>query len=342
MMSTSILWRARLSSWVGYGHAALALAQAVRRHGWPIGFDATLGQGETLESVPGWIKPLLVIPGKETACVWVTPPHLPYTIDRPTIVYTMWESTRLDRAWVRQLNRATAVVVPCTWCAATFSASGVTAPLSVVPLGVDPTIYHATDRPEPGEPFVVGLAGRMAHGGNRKGIVEAIQAFRAAFTTESVRLEIKCLPDDPVPDFGDPRVLIRRGHWTAAQMAAWYRSLDLFLSASKGDGWGLHLLEAMACGTPCVTSLWSGPADYCDALNSYSTPYTLAPAEGVYHGYGHWVVPTRDGLIAALRAAESDRAFCRRKGEHAAALAARFTWDRSGESLSAILERMTA
>lgn len=46
----------------------------------------------------------------------------------------------------------------------------------------------------------------------------------------------------------------------AAELAAWYGTCDVLLNATRGEGFGLPLVEAQACGTPVITGAWStGP-----------------------------------------------------------------------------------
>lgn len=58
-----------------------------------------------------------------------------------------------------------------------------------------------------------------------------------------------------------------------AEMAQLYRAADLFVSSSWFEGYALPPLEAMACGTPVVTTNSGGVLDYCSHLqNSYIVP----------------------------------------------------------------------
>ena len=48
---------------------------------------------------------------------------------------------------------------------------------------------------------------------------------------------------------------------TDADMAAIYSSLDLLLATSRGEGFGLPVIEAQACGTPVIASNWTAQAE---------------------------------------------------------------------------------
>ena len=215
----------------------------------------------------------------------------------------MWESTIVPA--VEILNRAELVLVPCDWCAETFAASGVTRPIRVVPLGMDPAVFHPTADPLPLDPLVFGCAGRIHHGGMRKGIQEVADSFRAAFPAlrPDVRLRVKIWPDDPPVATGDdPRIEVLRDPLTAAGLADWYRGLSVFVTMSKGEGFGLQPLQAMACGRPVLAGFHSGHRDYLTSACGWELPCHLEPAQGVYAGLGDWYRTDPDDLVSALRA----------------------------------------
>ena len=106
-----------------------------------------------------------------------------------------------------------------------------------------------------------------------------------------------------MPDFGDPRIRIDRGFWSDAGLADWYRSLDVFFSPSMGEGWGLHLLEAMACGVPVITVLWSAERDFVPPDGCFALDCTLRPGMEVYAGQGVMAQPVPASLVTSLRSA---------------------------------------
>ncbi len=157
-----------------------------------------------------------------------------------------------------------------------------------VPLAVDTKVFqpgdpHAYRDTVPGvtdESFVIGICA-MNRDPNRKGLHEQMIAF-AGFhrmhpdsflaihstpastpglnlTALAVQLGITdavVFPDAYSYDMG----LI-----TAEQMASWYSGLDLLSACSYGEGFGLPLIEAQACGIPVVTTDASSMSELCGA-----------------------------------------------------------------------------
>lgn len=66
----------------------------------------------------------------------------------PRIAITMFESTKLPSDWVDVLNGLDAVIVPSWFCSDVFTSCGVTAPIHVIPLGVE-EIYTNESRRVP-------------------------------------------------------------------------------------------------------------------------------------------------------------------------------------------------
>jgi glycosyltransferase involved in cell wall biosynthesis len=337
---TPILWRSILCSWSGWGRAAWKLAEAVERQGQRVAFDTSIGADETYGSVPQFILDRRARAGRYALCVQCSSPKVEPPAGVPTVNFTMWESTGCHPAWVEVINRCSALVVPSAFNVATFTAAGVRCPVHVCPLGIDPTIHNLQARHPAREKFTVGMAGRWHLGGTRKGHVEGMRAFRAAFEgRDDVALEVKCWPDDPAPDFGDSRIKIVRQPMTDAELAAWYGSLDLYLDPSMGEGWGMQTHEAMACGATVATTLWSGRTEYCHFRNVIPLEYDLAPGPEPYASLGVMARPRMDSMVRALRGAAERRDGLRSFGEQAAREVSRLTWDNAAARLLAILEK---
>ena len=52
---------------------------------------------------------------------------------------------------------------------------------------------------------------------------------------------------------------------TEAQMAELYSAMDVHMLITKGEGFGLPILEAQSCGTPVIVGDWSAMAELCFA-----------------------------------------------------------------------------
>jgi glycosyltransferase involved in cell wall biosynthesis len=347
----NLIWRSRLSVWDGYGRASLTLAEDLMERGWRISFDATVAPpDESHAPLPDWVRDRIVVPRDGRLTLQFLDPSFKLPPRRPTVVFTMWESAGLKPLWVRRLSEAATILVPSLFNAVSFSAAfagaGLSCPaLGVVPLGVNLEAFTPGE-PRPRRPydsFTVGMAGRMLHGGIRKGIVEGIQAFRKAFAGRTdVRLRVKALEDDPVPDFGDPRVIIDRGYWSDSELADWYRDLDVFLSPSMGEGWGLHLLEAMACGVPLITVLWSAERDFAPSEGCLALDCTLRPGVEVYTDQGVMAAPTTASLVEQLRAAFDRRDELPAMGAVCARAARDYSWDHAADRLDLALRQAIA
>lgn len=88
-------------------------------------------------------------------------------------------------------------------------------------------------------------------------------------------------------------------------MADTYRSFDVYLSTTQGEGWGLPAMEAMACGVPCVLPDWSGFGEWAaDAalMVPCSTQATTLKKIGAIGG-----IPDKEITIAALQGMYSQR-----------------------------------
>jgi glycosyltransferase involved in cell wall biosynthesis len=258
----------------------------------------------------------------------------------------MWESGRLSRERVDGMAGASLVVVPCEWCAIVFDACGVAPPIEVVPMGYDQAVFSPPRRRAPrppGRPFKVGSAARAAHGGLRKGLDDAVAAFQAAFPDgRGAAMEVKVFPDDPAPEPGGG-VQVLRGVWPERHLATWYRSLDVFLSMSRGEGFGLMPLQAMACGTPVVAVVAGGHAEYMREGGAVPVPYTLErseeamPGNGYYEGF--WFRPDVDAAAQILRMLAAEDGLRAALGEAAVRAAAAFQWAVHDSRLAEVLAR---
>lgn len=245
------------------------------------------------------------IVGKRQLEDWEMVIHCPsFTLDgkRRTVYNTMWETTRLHKQSILSLNQADLIVVPSTFNLSTFNAQGVRRPMVKVPMGIDTSVF-SYQAPVKKDVYIFGAAGRTTAGGCRKGLQEVILSWKKAFPkkVKDVRLLIKCHPDDPDLEFDDSRIQMVKEFWTRKQLAGWYKTIDCFVSASKGEGWGLHQHEAMATGRSVIAVPFGGITEFFDESVGYPVDFTLQPSTNHYENGGLWAVPVESSLIDRMR-----------------------------------------
>lgn len=326
---------APVNHYTGYGLHTIQIARDIERlSGAYVSVRATSTSEAFGATIPADIRQRLVSgPQPEHWELLLHPPNFLPTPDKLTAYFTMWEATRLPPGGVNLLNRAEVVFTPSQWNASCFSACGVERPIRVVPLGINTGVFHYRPWPEP-EPFVFGTAGRMAHGGVRKGINEVIDAFQAAFPCErDVRLKVKCWPDCPVKAVQDARIQITAAYLGEPQLADWFAGIHVFVSAARSEGWGLMQHQAMAVGRPVMSVDFGGVREFFRPELGYALPYELKPAQKGYAGCGHWAQPSFDGLVESFRRAYEHRSEALEKGARSAAAVEGTDWSQANAVL---------
>lgn len=228
------------------------------------------------------------------------------------ILYTMFEADRWPVDWVSACNCANQVWVPSTFCKETLLASGCESPVEIVPLGVDTDVYYSESKGGESETFTIGFAGAASM---RKGFDLAVQAFTEEFgADEPVRFAVRSahLLDLTVPK--DPRIQVIGGVVSDDDMRAFYNSIDLLVLPTRGEGFGLTPLEAMACGTPVAVTNWSGCTDYLADDTLRIAVDRLESCKG-YHGVdARWASPSMASIRYCMRWAYETRETAREMG----------------------------
>lgn len=206
------------------------------------------------------------------------------------VTYTVFESDTLPVGWKENLQKSELVITASRWGAEIMRRELDGTPVAVVPEGVDPQRLHQWNRPTDQRPWrrdatladPVDSCFRLLCVGkfeDRKSYPELLEAFALAFPDRNdVRLLLR-LHNPFRPDYRQllepllsrdglhQRALIVEGSegggsLSPEAMAHLYRSAHGFVFASKAEGWGLPLIEAIACGTPYIASHYSAPTEY--------------------------------------------------------------------------------
>jgi glycosyltransferase involved in cell wall biosynthesis len=162
----------------------------------------------------------------------------------------------------------------------------------------------------------------------RKNVAAAIRAFeKFAGPNENIELVLKlsALSDETYQYLNLSKTASKTRLITSRlsqkEMSDLYRSADVLLSLHRAEGFGLHMLEAMACGKPVVATNWSGNLDFMSTDNSVLIDAKMLPVQDpfVYRSFKHafWADANVDQAAEALRALFLQPSFASRLGNAA-------------------------
>ncbi len=129
---------------------------------------------------------------------------------------------------------------------------------------------------------------------------------------------------EAIEDAGLGPRIVRPGYVPDSDLSLFYSAADAFVFPSRYEGFGLSVLEAMACGCPVITS------------NSSSLP-EIAGDAAVY------VDPDNEaGIATAVRDLVSDDDLRRRLSEQGLERAKQFSWTACAETVLGVYRRLAA
>lgn len=264
------------------------------------------------------------------------------------IGYTMLETTGIPDEWVRQANMMDEVWVPSNFNVKTFRDSGVTVPIYVMPLGVDTNFFNENIHSQKKHNKYTFLS--IFEWGERKAPEVLLKAYFDAFTKDDdVLLICKIFNNDGsidvkseidkmnLPEDGPEVLILYNQIIEDYQMPILYRSADCFVLPTRGEGWGMPILEAMACGIPALATRWSSQVDFMTEENSYfieTDGLVDAVAKCPYYEGFQWANPSLSDLSRKMRYIFEHQEEAKLKGKQAAQdVKDKWSWEKVSENM---------
>lgn len=239
------------------------------------------------------------------------------------VLFTMWETDVLPHSFIRYLPKYDQILVPCKHNVELFSQHH--PHVSAVPLGVDTTFW--TPQPKKQNTKFQFRAGGSLW--KRKGLDIVVKAFNELALPDA-ELRIKAAPHArDVPDNIESDTVFLDRQWMSLEdQREWFNQADCFIAASRGEGFGLMPLQAIALGVPTIVSLSSGQQEFAHLATS-----TIRCGKSQSETIGKWDEPNISELKEAMLWHYNNRDESHKKAIALAPQSDEFTWQKASQKL---------
>lgn len=271
--------------------------------------------------------------------------------------YFIFEYTIIPKNYVEIMNGLDGVFTASEWGVEVLRKNGVTAPLHVVPGGVDSSIFNSSTCNLDPKRF------RFLHMGkaeSRKGTSLVIKAFNEAFKGDR-KIRLSLFIDNPhLREFNadmfletlhkelgleHPTTNVDVRHFEQ-DIANIYNTHHAAVFASKAEGIGLPIVEAMACGLPTIVPFNSGITQYANDQNAILIKDDDLVEEDIFDPnffalkgeFGVWNSPKVSALIDKMKWVHENYEQAQAIGKEAERyMREQYSWDLAAKKFASIL-----
>lgn len=236
---------------------------------------------------------------------------------------TVWETTTLPKKWIKNLYKFKHIFVPSQWNADVFISSGFSN-VSVIPFGVDTDIFNpwGSKINFPWDKTILSICRGQyrkaldvteeAWGNIRdqaKGTFLALYGKDTGFSClENENYEARVIGPFVANIYHKLQIvhlIPSVGEYVSENdIAALYRSVDIYLLNSRSEGFGYPVIEAMACGTLCLIPNYGSVKEFIYENNCFYFEGKPTKADyrdkGFSEDVGNWWEPDIEDLSSKI------------------------------------------
>jgi glycosyltransferase involved in cell wall biosynthesis len=284
---------------IGYARAGNFVAEELMRRGYTLyDDDGYEGGGTSHQKLREGHHSIAPSP-TNLICLVSVPTHLKGWFNKQHVaILTMWEAQTMPESFRDTFHHYDTILVPSQQNLELFSKYHDN--VQYIPLGVETSRWHYKPAPPVLGEFRYMIGGR----GERKGTDLAYLAFRKVFP------RAKPIKGGPVPklimkssrglgDYYAPGITHVTGKLDADTESDLYESIHCYLQPSRGEGWGLQPLQAIAMGRPTILTDAHGHK----AFSHLGIPISATTSKAAYFIYGDaglWWEPDLEELCEAM------------------------------------------
>jgi len=206
---------------------------------------------------------------------------------RPYLIcWAIFETENFPQKMLNWLGESHEIWTPSSWAKNVLIRRGISQDkIVVVPEGVSRSQFHSIGRVERDQGVNLLSVGALSQDNKiseRKGFEDLICSFiDADFDPAVVSLTLKfdsfLEPDrgyaqarDLVEKYACPQnVRLVSGHLPVEAMGIFYRTFHAYVSSTRGEAWGLPIIEAASCGLPLVSPVHTGISEYLSPIRQH-------------------------------------------------------------------------